>query len=554
MANNYHLTEIDLKELIERGYSQEEIGNAEMHLFTLERWLNTEESMSPFNASGWGIEAYNFDENNKAVAKGEGALALYILPEEEAGKIEQRKNEIVEGFVGAYRTSLINWFESQFKKSLEKKIFTEKELAKVEILLFGKDLDFRYHSYDEGLWLTFYNYPQKGAGAMRDWYERICTDGEAPGRFVSREHAHMTAQELNKNHPDSLHYVVAALALHLFKEFLKNKLDEGEELELTVEDWLNQSEKWKDVDKYPDKSPIQRPFKRHMAKGLDGEYNFYSLSDQELQKIKAYQNDIFESKVALFLKGQIEDFEIRFANSFEKKLLVETELKSAEVWLTDINLSGGYVFPNPDGGTFVLGDLGLSERKDGEGINHLPYWYDKVIINGEIASSYIQPEHSKSLGMMYPVAVHVIHRYKKFLQTHSIEEFVPALENQEIIKRKDEAFEELKILKGLNVHGEKIMSDTDFERLRGYVDRMIEANGLPDNLEPISQIIFPNGHVSYLFYLIHKRLYSTKKIRKYFIEFLHIVFVQFKGDKETTKKRFSIKPESWDMDFKEINK
>lgn len=122
-------------------------------------------------------------------------------------------------------------------------------------------------------------------------------------------------------------------------------------------------------------------------------------------------------------------------------------------------------------------------------------------------------------------------------------------------KLKDQAKEYLKILTGNNPQGQKIMSDHDFQRLSGYVDGLIESECLPVNIKPISQIDFPNGHIRYLFYLIHKELYTTKKIKGYFIDFLHAVFEQFaKAEKRTTKTKFSVKPGSWERDIQVMNR
>lgn len=222
----YQLTEADIKQLQEWGFEPDEINDADRIVYTYEDWLNPDRSMGLFPFGGWGIKAHYLTEKGDSTTKGNGKLTLFILPESEGQKIEQRKGEIVEGFVAAYFEALTSWFESQYEQSLEKKILTEKELKKVEKLLFEWNEDYHYNSYGEGFWLSFYNYASRKAGSMCDWYERFCVNGEDPKRAVSRHQATMTANELNSNHPEPLHYVVAALAFHRFKSYLKSKLED----------------------------------------------------------------------------------------------------------------------------------------------------------------------------------------------------------------------------------------------------------------------------------------------------------------------------------------
>ncbi len=138
------------------------------------------------------------------------------------------------------------------------------------------------------------------------------------------------------------------------------------------------------------------------------------------------------------------------------------------------------------------------------------------------------------------------------------ERFFPKAENESKTEEslfetlKSQAREHLQILDGHNVYVRKIMLDADYKRLCDYVEAMIEKNGLPDGLEPIMQIDFPNTHIRYLFYQIHAKLYTTKEIKGYFIDFIHAVFKQFTGKKETTKAKFSEKPSSWDEDLEKM--
>lgn len=412
----YELSEADIKQLQEWGFEPDEINDANRKVYTYEDWLNPDRSMGLFPFGGGGIKAHYLTEKGDSTTKGNGKLTLFILPESEGQKIEQRKGEIVEGFVVAYFEALTSWFESQYEKSLEKKILTEKELKKVEKLLFEWNEDYQYHSYGEGFWLSFHTYASRKAGSMCDWYERFCVNGDDPKSAVSRKHATMTANELNSPHPETLHYVVAALAFHRFKTYLKDKLEREDVVELSFEDWQTGSENWRFVDFRPSEYPINRPFERHLSRGKDGQYRLYSLSDPEYQKIAAYRNDIFDRQVGIFIQGQIEGFEKRYSTSLERETLLKTELEKVNDWLKNKELSSAYVFPNPNGGTIIFSDLMGLARKEGEDANLFPYWYNELIVQGKDARTYIEPKYEYDGNLPYPIAVHVLYRYKIFLE------------------------------------------------------------------------------------------------------------------------------------------
>ncbi len=546
----YQLTKADIKQFQEWGFDLDEINDADRNAYTYEDWLNPTPSMGLFPIGGWGIKAPYLTEKGDSTTKGNGKLTLFILPESEGKKIELRKAEIVEGFVVAYLKGLISWFESQYEKSLEQKVLVENELRKIQKLLFEYNDNFRYHTYGEGFWLSFYTYAHRKEGSMCYWYERICINGEDATRAVSRHHATMTANELNSLHPETLHCVVAALAFHKFKKYLNDKLEIEKPIELAFEDWKISSDNWKTVDLYPFEFPINQPFERHLSKWKDEQYRYYSLSNEEYRKIANARNDIFERQLALFLQGQIEGFEKRYSTSFERENLVETELEKVNDWLKNKGLSSAYVFPNPNGGTIIISDLVGLARKEGEDANLFPHWYNELIVQGKDARPFIQP----NAELPYPIAVFVLYKYKQFLENRTVEAPSPKHEISQTAKLKEKAKEHLRILSGRNVHGRQIMADADFQRLQGYVETMIEKEDLPVGLEPVLQVNFPNGHIIYLFYLIHKDLYTTKKVKDYFIDFLHSVFEQLTGGKATTKKKFSVKPSSWEGDLAIINR
>lgn len=177
---------------------------------------------------------------------------------------------------------------------------------------------------------------------------------------------------------------------------------------LTFENWKNRN--WPKSAK-----DANQPFEDFL-RDEDGHYVLYSLSKEEYQKIADYRNAIFEKQVALFLQGQINGFEQRFAKSLEKKLLIKSEQQKVKKWLTKKNLAGAYSFPNPNGGIVVFPDLHLLLHKEGKDKNSFPSLYDKLIVQGEDVRTYLEPKHEKAELLPKEIAVHVLHRYRLFLE------------------------------------------------------------------------------------------------------------------------------------------
>ena len=107
----------------------------------------------------------------------------------------------------------------------------------------------------------------------------------------------------------------------------------------------------------------------------------------------------------------------------------------------------------------------------------------------------------------------------------------------------------------------KVMSDDEFKRLIEYVDYMIEKENIPSQIVPINKTALPTGYITYIFYLIHEKLYGRNR-RLYFIEFLHKVFTQYQSidfdksrlEESTTYKKFSLKPQKFYTDFPSLKR
>lgn len=186
-------------------------------------------------------------------------------------------------------------------------------------------------------------------------------------------------------------------------------------IQLTFEDW--KSGNWPAF-----AYPVSYTFHRHLSRGDDGRYRFYYLSEEEFKRIAGFQEGVFKNLVDTFLKGQIMKFEEDFAKSEEPEELIETELKRLKKWTSKKNRSGALGIPKPNGGMVIFSDVLHSLiGKEGENRNKFPEWHDKIIKYGNDARAYIKPEHENELSLPYPVAVHVLNRYKKYLLHRLIE-------------------------------------------------------------------------------------------------------------------------------------
>jgi len=173
----------------------------------------------------------------------------------------------------------------------------------------------------------------------------------------------------------------------------------------------------------------------------------------------------------------------------------------------------------------------------------------------------IEPENLKAyvnINKMY--ISEIIDFVKEYINPNLVLNEIPILEKsksplpiiklQTLSNKKKIAKEYLLFLNFYNIHQKKIMSQSNFELLMRYTNYLIEHESLNDNIQPIPQIEISNEFLRYTFYLIHKELFGTKRIKQIFIDFLHAVFSQFKNiEKSTTKTKFSVSPKSYDKDI-----
>ncbi|MCD8183309.1 MAG: hypothetical protein LUE99_09715 [Bacteroides sp.] len=99
---------------------------------------------------------------------------------------------------------------------------------------------------------------------------------------------------------------------------------------------------------------------------------------------------------------------------------------------------------------------------------------------------------------------------------------------------------------------EKIFSHADdYTLMLEYTDSFLCNHEVPQNVKPLRPHV-PATHIRYAYYQLY---YSFQKsiARDLFIDFLHAVFPSFSNtEKETTRKKFSVKPETYDNDIKGI--
>ena len=97
----------------------------------------------------------------------------------------------------------------------------------------------------------------------------------------------------------------------------------------TFEDWKNG--KW----------PIpEQPMVGQHTYRYGNHYRVCTLSMGEYEKIVEAQKSILQKLIDLFLKGLTDDFNHRFTNSEKEEMLVDSEKKKVQEWLSNKDLSG----------------------------------------------------------------------------------------------------------------------------------------------------------------------------------------------------------------------
>lgn len=87
----------------------------------------------------------------------------------------------------------------------------------------------------------------------------------------------------------------------------------------------------------------------------------------------------------------------------------------------------------------------------------------------------------------------------------------------------------LSFMNGKNEKQEEILSKEDYNLLIEYTTHLIEKGGLPTFTKQLKPNL-TNDVVRFSFWVLHKELYTTTKIRPYFYDFIKLVFENFKDN------------------------
>lgn len=226
----YHLSPQEIEELEKKGYAYEEIVNADQVVSTYENWLDPDYKIENFSR---GISSlYKLENGDSTSVQGEGKLTLFILPEIEWQKIEDRKAEVLEAFVKAYTNALFDFFNEKYRDNKEKKRLVEQEIQRLETLLFQDKVRVDYGVFTETLVLYLYTFPNTQRGSMYYHYDQVIVKGlygYTPTEYIRPSYVNLNASDLQGLNSD-LHFVVAAFACERFKAYLKFLLESGSQV------------------------------------------------------------------------------------------------------------------------------------------------------------------------------------------------------------------------------------------------------------------------------------------------------------------------------------
>jgi hypothetical protein len=183
-------------------FIHDDISQMELFSFTYDDWVNGNDKMDLF------LESDSFSPR-QCLDAGEITWKVYTLPPLQFQKIQNKKNDILEGLILSYTNVLTGNFESKFSQTNEKKRLTESELERLEKLLFDENSTDIYRIYDEKLMVSFRN-DQRSSETIFHWYKRICIDMEDPKQAIGPYHIDIKATGLRDS--ENIKYVVAAIA------------------------------------------------------------------------------------------------------------------------------------------------------------------------------------------------------------------------------------------------------------------------------------------------------------------------------------------------------
>lgn len=109
--------------------------------------------------------------------------------------------------------------------------------------------------------------------------------------------------------------------------------------------------------------------------------------------------------------------------------------------------------------------------------------------------------------------------------------------------------EVLDYMKGENEKRETILSSEDFDLLIEYTTYLIEQEKVPETTKQLKPKL-PNELIRFTFAVLHRELYTTKRKRVYFYDFIKSVFENFKDTSiKSIKDQFGTKPRIYTHSF-----
>lgn len=106
---------------------------------------------------------------------------------------------------------------------------------------------------------------------------------------------------------------------------------------------------------------------------------------------------------------------------------------------------------------------------------------------------------------------------------------------------------------GYNLKSEKIMSDSDFARLTGYINEAIELENVPVEIVPITHINLTQAHIRHTIYKINNLMYKRGG-RTFWLDFILLTFTKFKNTNRETLYRNWNSGDSYEADVREMLK
>jgi hypothetical protein len=104
-------------------------------------------------------------------------------------------------------------------------------------------------------------------------------------------------------------------------------------------------------------------------------------------------------------------------------------------------------------------------------------------------------------------------------------------------------------MNGLNEKREQILNNVDFELLVKYTKELISKEKIPSFEKQLNPKL-SNGHILISYWVLHKELYTTKRIRPYFYDFIKAVFISFnENELSSIKSQFGTKVRVYNHDF-----